>query len=872
MRSVSDHVPSRLGPYEVVSRIGSGGMGEIFLARDPRLGREIAVKVLPRDLLSSPETVARFAQEARAASALNHPNIVTIHDVELDGTPPFIAMELVDGKTLRAEMRGGPMSPAAVLRIAAQLAAGLEAAHSAGIFHRDLKPENVMVTRDGRVKILDFGLAKQVPGRPAAGEASPQRGEGRDETGLAGTADYMSPEQVKGLPVDFRSDQFSLGAILYEMLTGLRPFTGETAVDTLSAIVRDDPVPVERLAKATPLPLAWIVERCLARDPADRYASTRDLARDLATLRDRWPARGEARTGLDETPPAVPAVRRGGSFVATVATAAATVLGAAALLAGAFLAGGRLLAPSLPRFRALTFEQGVVRGARFQPDGRSVLYAAAWEGAPFRIFLRRFGEPEALAIEVPGANRLLGISPAGEMALLLNGRATSPFVFAGTLARLESSATGPREVQQGVSCADWSPDGSSLATVHDESGLSVLEFPVGRRLHETQGFLSSVRVSRDGRRVAFVEHPAREFTRGDVHVIGADGTGLKQLAGPVELGGLAWSPSGEEVWFGRQRSFVAVDLSGRQRTLLELPEEVTVHDVSADGRLLVAHDKSRMEIHGRTPRLDAEQAWSWLEWSTPVALSRDGRSLLFNEYGEGVKEGGAVCLRGTDGKAPIRLGSGSAAALSPDGRWVLTFEGSDKPRIVLVPTGAGSSLELPAGPIRTVHSGAFTPDGKRIVLAGSAEGTPVRLYLVDPSSDEGPRLLSRRDVHLGALAVSPDGSLVSATGPERRPWLFPVDGSEPRPIPGLGVGDVVYGFTPDGREVWTASLTSVPQPLVRLDLATGRKETVRTLMPRDPSGVSLIGPVCLTPDGSTYAYGSLRTLSELFLVTPGSGL
>src|SRR6266545_1977544 len=278
---------TRLGPYEVLSPLGAGGMGEVYRARDTRLGREVALKVLPRELSGDRDRLARFEQEARSASALNHPNIVTVHDIGQLEETPFIAMELVEGKTLRELSASEPLPMRKLLSIAPQIADGLAKAHAAGIVHRDLKPENLMVSKDGFGKILDFGLAKLVAPESGGVSAMPTLAKPETHPGtVMGTVAYMSPEQASGQPLDFRTDQFSLGSILYELVTGRRPFHGKTGPETLAAIIREEPKPIGELAPATPTPLRWIIERCLAKDPEERFNSTRDLARDLSSLRD----------------------------------------------------------------------------------------------------------------------------------------------------------------------------------------------------------------------------------------------------------------------------------------------------------------------------------------------------------------------------------------------------------------------------------------------------------------------------------------------------------------------------------------------------------------------------------------------------------
>ena len=324
---------SRLGPYEVLALIGAGGMGEVYRARDGRLGREVAIKVLPETVSADPERLQRFEQEARSASALNHPNIVTIHDVgQTEGTS-WIAMELVEGQSLRQLLAAGALSLPKTMAIGAQVAEGLGRAHAAGIVHRDLKPENVMVTSDGLVKILDFGLAKPMPG-PADDQSQAPTAAPQTEAGIVlGTIGYMSPEQATGRPVDYRSDQFALGAMLYEMASGQRAFARPTAVETLSAILKDEPPPLAAVNPGAPEPFDWIVRRCLAKEPEDRYHSTRDLARDLAGLRDR-------RSGPAAAAPAPPARKaKNGRYLAIGLVLAGLVA------VGAFAVLGRWNAP-----------------------------------------------------------------------------------------------------------------------------------------------------------------------------------------------------------------------------------------------------------------------------------------------------------------------------------------------------------------------------------------------------------------------------------------------------------------------------------------------------------------------------------------------
>jgi serine/threonine protein kinase len=305
-------------------------MGEVWKARDTRLDRDVAVKALSSAVSTDPSRLARFEAEARSASALNHPSIVTIHEIGETANGPFIVMELVDGKTLRELLYAGALPARRALSIAAQVSDALAQAHDAGIVHRDLKPENVMVTRDGLAKILDFGLAK-VDRIESAGEPSRRDRTVTEETregAVLGTSGYMSPEQASGQGVDFRSDQFSFGTLVYEVLTGKRAFHRATRAETLVAIIREEPEPLESLEARVPAPLRWIVERCLAKLPEDRYASTRDLARDVQSVRDHFSqieSNGEA--VLSTTPPH-PKRARGTVFVGVALAVAALVASA----------------------------------------------------------------------------------------------------------------------------------------------------------------------------------------------------------------------------------------------------------------------------------------------------------------------------------------------------------------------------------------------------------------------------------------------------------------------------------------------------------------------------------------------------------------
>ena len=611
-------------------------MGEVYRARDERLKREVALKVLPAELSSDAERRTRFEREARAASALSHPNILTIYDIGSSNGIVYIAMELVDGGTLKDLTASGPVPTRKLLELGTQVADGLAAAHAAGIVHRDLKPANVMVSKHGYAKILDFGLAKLVT--PETDEVSGMQtaaGDGTRPGMVMGTVGYMSPEQAAGRAVDYRSDQFSFGSILYEMATGKRAFERGTTAETLTAIIREEPEPVSQLNVRVPAPVRWIVERCLSKDPEDRFGTTKDLARDLAAVRDHL---SEAVTsGEASGPVAAPSSKRR----MPLGAALAAVLGVAAAVAiAAYAFGKRTGAIPPPVFRQLTFQRGEIFSARFAPDGQTILYAASWEGRPVEIFVSRFDSPEARPFGLK-ASDVFAVSSSGEMAVSLDRRFAGPFERTGTLARIGMTGGGtPREVLEDVQWADWSPDGKSFAVVRVVGTQSRVEYPIGTVLYETQGWLSNPRVSRDGDAVAYLNHPILGDDGGFVEMVDRSRKRTK-LAGDFSTeGGLAWSPDGREVWFtavesGGNRALFAATRGGAQRILARVTGNLTLQDVSRDGRALISHDSLRSGILAGAPGDPKERDLSWLDWSSVRDIARDGSMFVFSETGEG---------------------------------------------------------------------------------------------------------------------------------------------------------------------------------------------------------------------------------------------
>ena len=846
---------TRLGPYEIVSQLGAGGMGEVYRAKDPRLGREVAIKVLPSSFSQDTDRLKRFEQEARAAGVLNHPNITAVHDIgSVDGSP-YIVTELLEGETLRARLSGGSLAPRKATDYAVQIAKGLAAAHEKGIVHRDLKPENLFLTNDGRVKILDFGLAKLTQSESTPHEGTNLPTAGTEPGVVMGTLGYMSPEQVKGKPADQRSDLFSFGAILYEMLSGRRAFHRDSAAETMSAILREEPPDLSATNRNIQPGLERIVRHCLEKNPEERFYSARDVAFDLEAL--------SSASSSGAIAVAAPGGVRRPSWALFAGAVVATAL---AVALWAFWQVKKAENRPPPSFRQLTFRRGQIVSARFAPDGQTVMYSAAWDGKPPEIFVGRPESPESRPFGLVGAS-VLAISKSGDMAVSLNRVGIAAFRASGTLGQLSVAGGAPREVLKEVEWADWAPDGKSFAIVRAVPGKLRLEYPVGKVLYETSGWISHPRVSPDGSRVAFLDHPTPGDDGGSPLLVDQTGR-VTKLSDPfASIQGLAWSASGD-VWFtaaeiGGNRSLYATTSSARVRARVRIPGSLTLQDISRDGRFLVARDTNRNEITALAPGETKERDLTWLDWSLPAAISSDGKLVLFSEAGEGGGPGYSVYIRKTDGSPAVRLGEGNAQDLSPNGEWALSIiHSASDPQLVAYPTGAGEPKIFTKENL-SVYAASWMPDGRSIVLTASEPGRGPRLYVRDFESGK-PRAISPEG-YVGVGVVAPDGKWIVATGPDRRRYLYPIAGGEPTAIPGLERQDAVDQRSPDGRFVFVRRRGDVPARVYRLDLATGKRELWRTLIPSDAAGISNIS-TNPTPDGTAYVYNGTRTLSDLYLV------
>jgi serine/threonine protein kinase/WD40 repeat protein len=840
-------VRDRLGPYQIVAPLGAGGMGVVYRARDSRLGRDVALKVLRAPSVAGAD-LKNILREARTAGSLNHPNIVAVYDVGIEGDVPYVVTELLAGETLRDRLRRGPVPYRKAVEYGIQIAQALDAAHAKGIWHRDVKPANIFLTDDSRVKLLDFGIAKVVAG--AAGPDDSTITEASKSQKIVGTAAYMSPEQVLGSPLDHRTDIFSLGAVLYEMFTGAGAFVRDTSIDTLSAVLHvDPPDPLTLTPDLSPAAVA-VVRRCLEKNREERFQSVRDLAFDLQQLR-------ETTAGVRVPSPGRSPARRW-LFPGTLIVAALAV-GAA----GTVLVSPVLRPPPPPSFEQLTFRRGRIGGARFSSDGQAVVYSQAREANALEVWRMDLAENESRPLGYEAGTDVLA-ARAGELALGVRRRFILGERFVGTLAFAPSAGGSPKEVAENIEDAEWDPSGRQLAVVRstgEVGGNSQIEFPLGTTRYTTAGSIRFLRVSRDGRRIAFLEDPQGRGIGGRVKVLDLSG-GVKDLTDEwPSVRGLSWSKDGDEVWFAAgafptSRALRAVNLRQRQRVILETTGSLTLWDIAADGRMLLTQDEERGALVGQAPGENTERDLSWLDNSSAANLSRDGRSVMFTDRG-------GIYIRATDGSDPIRLGFDGAFGdeLSPDGQTVLATAGNLQ-QLFLVPKGAGEVRTIPAHNIIKYRGAHWFRDGRRIVFVGQEARHGLRSYIQNLDGS-APKPLTPENFQ--ALSISPKGDFAAAIGPDQAISLWPIAGGPSRIVSGPQPGERPVAWSEDGQSLWLFRRGEVPAHVYRLDIASGRRELWKTLIPSDSAGVYSILYFQVTPDGRAYAYSYMRLLSQLYL-------
>lgn len=853
---------TNLGPYEIIAPIGAGGMGEVFRARDTRLGREVALKILPESFSRDADRLRRFEQEARAVAALNHPNILSIHDIGEQNGMPFIVSERLDGKTFRAELEHGAIPARKAADYGVQVAQGLAAAHDKNIVHRDLKPENLFICRDGRVKILDFGLAKLAPnaGGGSAEAATFTMTSSPTEAGVVmGTAGYMAPEQVRGAPVDPRTDIFAFGAVLFEMISGRRAFQRETAAETMTAILKDDPPELNELPHPVPPGLERIVRRCLEKQPEQRFQSAKDLAFALEAL---------SGSATSKTAPTA-AIADTSKSQRWVAPALSAILAMAVVGGIAFLLRPAPAEP--PTFKRVSFDRGEIVNARFAPDGKAEIYGARLNGTPLDTYVVREDYPQSVSAGLQGAG-LAAVSKQGQMAVLLHPQFFAHFQWFGTLATSPIGGGAAREVLENVGSADWSPDGNELAVIVKEQGKFRLQYPIGKVLLEGSNWLSDLRVSPDGERVAFFRHPPISDDRGDVMVVDRSGRLTQLSSGWESLEGLAWAPSGKEVWFsgatsGDQYCIRAVTLSRKLRTIYCGTAGTVIHDADASGRMLVSSEEHRVAMgyleHGSSDVRDL----SWLNASNVPHLSCDGSEILFTDTSESAGSGYADYTRKTDGSPAVRIGGGGIATdLSPDGKWALILlPGDPAERVQVVPVGAGQPHVLHWDGIEPIWAVWF-PDGQHILLVTHPSGPDANMYETDVNGST-PKLLMRTEA---PGLISPDGRFLF--GREEDAWkIRSIEENTARRVADLQPTETPIAWTSDMNHIFTEMPGPSGLTIYKHDVDSGHGEVWQVIKLKDQVGLRQAptgAEVAITPDGRRMAFNYSTQLGQLYVSSP----
>jgi len=882
-------IGQQIGHYTIMALLGVGGMGEVYSAQDMKLGRRIALKLLLSQFTNDKDRLRRFQQEARAASALNHPNILTVHEIEQRAGLHYIATEFVDGVTLRQHLNNQRMSLDEILNVATQIAGALQAAHAAGIVHRDIKPENVMIRSDGYIKVLDFGLAKLTETA-----LSPATSSETNPGVVMGTPRYMSPEQARGLDVDQRTDIFSLGTVIYEMVTGKPPFEGETTSDIIAALLKDEPEPMSLTVPELPSEFDQVVKKALAKTLDLRYQTITEFSSALQRLKNEIQLNELVRTNSDgsrlslkgSAKPQTTRTRSIGSTdpqaqrntgplpTNTIRWTVAVALGLLLLVGVAVVAivavnrrntfSGVKLSQT-PRL--LTNRDGFISASRFAPDGKGVIYSAGFDGKPVELF---FTDVEGSASRSAGIQSaaLKSVSRSGKIAVLFNFELNWADGWNGTLAILPTEGGKPEMVMEGVDDAAFAPDGNSLAITRSVMGEQQLEYPAGHLLYKSTGWMSYPRFSPQGDKIAFFEHPLGDFS-GSVVVFDLASRKKIDLSSEWKsLKGLAWNSRNDEIWFGGSRvgkiqSVNAVSLSGQVRTnLYELPGVgARIEDISQDGKMLIAQGSNHstmIVLEGKSAT--AVPVGSQFAWATSADLSADGKTLLYYEWGYETSDPSDVntaYLRKLDRSESIKLGPGKALALSPDGNWALALQTKPQPQLVLFPTSKGEPRKLPNQGIKEYHFASFFPDGRQILFAavGARDDAAIRSYVQDVNTGEIRPLTEELTV---ALRVSPDGKRVITLQPDRSYYIQPLNGGEATPIPGLESGDEPIQWSDDGRAVYVIGPGEFATKIYRVSLATGNRREWKDIDPPNKVGhVGLElnpGGILITPDGKVCVY------------------
>ena len=836
-------------------------MGEVYRARDTRLQRLVAIKILPQSLSSDPDRLSRFQQEARILGALNHPNLMAIFDVGSQDGVHFLVSEFLEGQTLRERLQAGSLPQRRVNEYSLQIAKGLAAAHEMGIVHRDLKPENIFILPDERVKVLDFGLAKQAVNRAAGADQTLTNVDRTSVGTVLGTAGYMSPEQVRGEQIDHRSDIFSFGTVLYEMVSGRRAFHGDSGIEVMNSILKEEPSDLAESAVHVPLGLQRIAQRCLEKKPEARFQSASDLAFALDSLSSSAGTSTANLRALKDT-------RKTRSRILVAASVlAALALGVIATLLLNHPQAGH------PAFTQITFRSAYLRHARFAPDGSTVVYDGTGDGKPTELFSTRTDTAESQALNIHAS--LLSVSSTGELAVLLNPDFVVKWTPIGRLARVPLGGGSTRELLDNVTDADWTPDGSGLAVSHKVKNHFQLEFPPGKVLYQNDGYISDLRFSRAGDKIAFIDHSSFGDDRGIVDLVDLQGNRKALTHEFSSVQGLSWAPDGSEIWFtaadgSEPRSVRSVNLNGKQRILLSSPAVLHFQDVSKNGDVLINSDTQRDQQVYSDTRSGQVRDFSFFPFENIAAISRDSRMFLLNTYVTGPNSDYNLYTQTTDGSSPVLIGQGEGLGFSFDGKWALALDPVHLDHLRIIPTGVGESSTLSAPQGMNYIAGNWMPDRKQISVVASTAGQARTTYLQDVASGALHEISHQGKyavvIHDITMNVSPDGQYCLTTDGENHYWIQPMDGGEPTAIKSLIEGDFPLEWHNGSQNIFferRGSLDAID--IYDLNLTNGQQKLWTHFSPTDKTAMVTMRHPLITPDGAHSLYAVQRIYSTLFV-------